>query len=241
MGTLIKGITFDLWNTLLVEKNYTERRLSIIYEALDSEDQTLHMDTLKTAYSTAQKRHDELWSNEHRHYPLTERLDDVLRDAGVSLSSKRKNDVMDKLGGIILNNPPPLTEGTALTVSKLSKKFRLGVISDTGVTSGSKIRELLDREGILGCFIVTVFSDETGVCKPRWEAFDAALRGLGVEPNEAIHVGDLLRTDIAGAKAAGMKGVWLKVKEPDVEGVTPDYTITRINELLKIPEIRNLA
>ena len=84
-----------------------------------------------------------------------------------------------------------------------------------------------------------MFSDETGVCKPRWEAVDAALRGLGVKPGEALHVGDLLRTDVAGVKAAGMKGVWLKVKEPDAEGVTPDYTITRIDELLKIPEIRN--
>lgn len=241
MGTLIKGITFDLWNTLLVENNYTESRLSIIYEALEAEDQTPCMDTLKTAYSTAQKRHDELWSKEHRHYPLTERLDDILRDAGVSLSSKRKIDVVDKLEGTILNNPPPLTEGTALTVYKLSKKFRLGIISDTGVTSGSKIRKLLDREGILGCFTVTVFSDETGVCKPRWEAFNAALRGLGVKPGEALHVGDLLRTDVAGAKAAGMKGVWFKVKEPDAEGVTPDYTITRIDELLKIPDIRNVA
>jgi FMN phosphatase YigB (HAD superfamily) len=48
----------------------------------------------------------------------------------------------------------------------------------------------------------------------------------------------LLRTDVAGAKAAGMKGVWLKIREPDAEGVTPDYTIKKLCELLEIPEIR---
>jgi len=238
---LIRAITFDLWNTLLVEKSYTERRLSILSEALKAEGQNIPMDALKSAYSTAQRRHNELWSKEHRHYPLAERLDNILKDAGVSLSSELKMGVIDKFESVILNDQPPLTHGAAETVTKLSKRFRLGVISDTGVTSGSKIRELLDREGILGFFTVAVFSDETGVCKPRWEAFDAALKGLGVQPGEALHVGDSLRTDVAGAKAAGMKGIWLRVREPDADGVSPDYTITRLGELLKIPEISDAA
>jgi hypothetical protein len=39
----------------------------------------------------------------------------------------------------------------------------------------------------------------------------------------------------------GWKGVWLKVREPDAEDVTPDYTITRLPELLKITEIADTA
>jgi FMN phosphatase YigB (HAD superfamily) len=50
-----------------------------------------------------------------------------------------------------------------------------------------------------------------------------------------VHVGDLLRTDVAGAKAAGMKAVWLKVRDGEkVEGVVPDYVITSLSQLLKI-------
>ena len=238
---MIRAITFDLWNTLLVEKSYIERRLSILSEALKAEGQNIPLDALESAYSTAQRRHNELWSKEHRHYPLAERLDNILKDASVSLSSELKMGVIDKFESAVLNDQPPLTHCAAETVIKLSKRFRLGVISDTGVTSGSKIRELLDRKGILGFFTVAVFSDETGVCKPRWEAFDAALRGLGVQPGEALHVGDSLRTDVAGAKASGMKGVWLSVREPDADGISPDYTITRLDELLKIPEISDVA
>ncbi len=63
------------------------------------------------------------------------------------------------------------------------------------------------------------------------------MKGLGVNAGEAMHIGDLLRTDIAGAKAAGMKAVWVRVREPDAEGVTPDYTIKRLSEVLTIPEI----
>jgi len=43
---------------------------------------------------------------------------------------------------------------------------------------------------------------------------------------------------VSGAQAVGWKGVWLRVREPDAEGVKPDYIITHIAELLEIPEIR---
>jgi len=55
-GTLIRAITFDLWNTLLVEKSYTERRLSILSEALKAEGQNIPTDALESAYSTAQRK-----------------------------------------------------------------------------------------------------------------------------------------------------------------------------------------
>jgi putative hydrolase of the HAD superfamily len=234
---MIRAITFDLWNTLLVEKSFTERRLTILAEALDIEGQQVYEEDLERAYAAAQRRHNELWSKEYCHYPLAERLDDILREVKATLSPTLRKAVMDKFGDIILDDPPSLTEGAADTVARLSTRFKLGIISDTGVTSGSKIKELLDEDGIMRYFTSTVFSDETGICKPRREAFDQALKDLGAKADEAIHVGDLLRTDVAGAKAAGMKAVWIRIREPDAEGVTPDYTITRLSELLKILEI----
>jgi len=235
---LIKAVTFDLWNTLLVERSYTDRRLEILGEALTAEGCSFDPAVLRAAYKTAQKKHDDLWSKNHSHYPLSQRLNDILAGADATLSHAKKFEVMDRWGGTILENPPPLTEGAVETVTAMAKSFRLGIISDTGITSGVKISELLERYGILRYFTAKVWSDETSVAKPRREAFEAALKGLKAEPNEAMHVGDLLRTDVAGAKAAGMKGIWLHVHEPDAEGVTPDYTITKLNGLLEIPEIR---
>jgi putative hydrolase of the HAD superfamily len=235
---LIKAVTFDLWNTLLVEKKYTDRRLEILGEALTAEGRSFDPTVLREAYKTAQQRHDELWSKKHSHYPLSERLDAILTGAGATLRPAAKATVMNRWGGTILENPPPLTEGAVETVSAMAKVFRLGIISDTGITSGAKISELLERYGILRYFTAKVWSDETGVSKPRREAFEAALRGLSAKPGEAMHVGDLLRTDVAGAKAAGMKGIWLNIHEPDAEGVTPDYTIKKLSGLLEIPEIR---
>jgi putative hydrolase of the HAD superfamily len=235
----IRAITFDLWNTLLVEKSFTAKRIEILAKAFERDGKYVDAAVIEAAYKLAQRRHDDLWSREYCHYPLADRLDYVIEGTGVSLCPSSKQWVIDRYGEIIHEDPPALTEGAAETVSTLAPRFKLGIISDTGVTSGNQIRRLLDSYGILSHFTATVFSDETLLCKPRREAFEAALRGLKVKPSEALHVGDLLRTDVAGAKAAGWKCIWLKVRKPDAQGVKPDYTIRKLIELLEIPEIRD--
>jgi FMN phosphatase YigB (HAD superfamily) len=80
----------------------------------------------------------------------------------------------------------------------------LGLICDTGLSPGRVVRELLDDCGLLKFLDVTCFSDEVGVPKPGEEIFAKALAELGVRPPEAIHIGDLRRTDIAGAHNMGM-------------------------------------
>jgi putative hydrolase of the HAD superfamily len=80
----------------------------------------------------------------------------------------------------------------------------LGIVCDIGFTGGELLREFLDREGLLGHFSGWAFSDEVGHYKPSPQIFDAALAALGAQPGEAVHVGDLRRTDIAGASAVGM-------------------------------------
>ncbi len=234
----IRAITFDLWNTLLVEKSFTRKRIEILAEAFAREGNPVGPAVLESAYRAAQRRHEDLWTREYCHYPLAERLDFILEGAGAKLSPASKAYVTERFGELILEDPPVLNEGAAETVSTLAPRFKLGIISDTGVTSGNQIRRLLDGFGILRHFTATVFSDETLLCKPHREVFETALRGLKVKPGEALHVGDLLRTDVAGAKAAGWRGVWLKVSEPDAEGLKPDYTITKLTELLEIPEIK---
>ena len=51
------------------------------------------------------------------------------------------------------------------------------------------------------------FSNEHGMSKPDVRVFRHTLAQLGVGRREAAHVGDIQRTDIAGAQAAGMAAV----------------------------------
>lgn len=74
-----------------------------------------------------------------------------------------------------------------------------------------------------------------GLCKPDRAMFDTALKELDVKPYEAVHVGDLLHTDIAGAKAIGMKTIWVKNKKTPRKGRwASDYEITEIPQILSL-------
>jgi HAD superfamily hydrolase (TIGR01662 family) len=54
---------------------------------------------------------------------------------------------------------------------------------------------------------IVVTSQDAGAGKPRPEIFQEALRRAGVQPAEAIYVGDQYNVDIVGADGVGMKGI----------------------------------
>jgi FMN phosphatase YigB (HAD superfamily) len=77
------------------------------------------------------------------------------------------------------------------------------------------VRQLLARHQLLDLLELTIFSDEIGVAKPHARAFESALEGLGVAASGAVHVGDLRRSDVAGAHAAGMGSVRFRGRHDD--------------------------
>jgi putative hydrolase of the HAD superfamily len=57
------------------------------------------------------------------------------------------------------------------------------------------------------------------------------LKVLGVSASETVFVGDTLDADIEGAKAVGMKAVYIERRSEKVEHVSPDQTIKSLSEL----------
>ncbi len=60
-----------------------------------------------------------------------------------------------------------------------------------------------------GLFAVTLTSLDHGYMKPHPSIFEAALRAVEVEPQEAVMVGDSLTHDVEGARRLGMRGILL--------------------------------
>lgn len=79
------------------------------------------------------------------------------------------------------------------------------------VTNGDpgQQRAKLARFGLLGYFEVVLTPTELAVAKPDPAAFTTACRLLGVEPGDALAVGDWLEGDVIAAARAGLAGVWL--------------------------------
>jgi HAD superfamily hydrolase (TIGR01549 family) len=62
----------------------------------------------------------------------------------------------------------------------------------------------------LDALAALISSAEHGFMKPHRSIFDAALDRAGVRAADAVMVGDSLKADIEGARAAGMRGILLR-------------------------------
>lgn len=69
--------------------------------------------------------------------------------------------------------------------------------------------------------------------KPAASIFEKALALAGCEAHEAIHVGDSLAADIAGAHNSGITSVWIQHQQPlDAElGIDPHHTVMHPGEI----------
>ena len=237
MNHRIKAVTFDLWNTLIEVVSYTDARVNALYGAAAKAGFTGSAETAAEAYRGATAWYEREWRTRHVQVDSGARLDYMLGELGVELAPDVKRALTEEFEDVFLRGPPPLKPGALEAVTRLSPKYRLGVISDTGITPGRAMRRYFRDRGLMSHFTSLVFSDETGLCKPHPDVFRRALSELGAEPCEAVHVGDLLRTDVAGAKAAGMRAVWVRSQYQDGESdAEPDFTIDSLHELPGIIE-----
>jgi putative hydrolase of the HAD superfamily len=53
-----------------------------------------------------------------------------------------------------------------------------------------------------------VYSCDVGYRKPHRRIFETALEQLGVQPHEAVFIGDSYHADIAGAERIGLRAIW---------------------------------
>jgi putative hydrolase of the HAD superfamily len=92
--------------------------------------------------------------------------------------------------------------------------------------------EWLRRAGILDLVDDVVTSAEVGAAKPSPRVFERALGIAGVEPGEALHVGDKVDNDIEGAAAAGIRGVLLQREGDPPAGVESIRSLGELPALL---------
>jgi putative hydrolase of the HAD superfamily len=121
----------------------------------------------------------------------------------------------------------------AVALDWLHGRYPLAVVSNgpSGEQRG-KLQALdLERR-----FDAVLISGEVGVGKPQPGIFEAALERLGAGAGEAVHVGDNVGSDVAGALAAGVGAVWLNRLGmcTDPKGPVADEMITSLEELPRL-------
>ena len=205
---MIKAITFDFWNTLYRTRvPANNERINTIEKVLAEQGHRMAAGSIENAVKKAWNYWDGVWLNERRTANAVEWFREVLKLLNVSLSDNLIEETAVKIGHAVLSGISEPVAGSVETIKRLSKEYKLGVISDTGVSPSYVLKELLRHAGIIEYFNALVFSDEFGKSKPDRSVFMHALQLLDVEPEAAVHVGDLKRTDMEGAAGAGMYSV----------------------------------
>ncbi len=119
-------------------------------------------------------------------------------------------------------------------VRALQRRVLTGLV--TNGPSGIQ-RAKLERLGITQLFPLVVISEEVGVAKPDPAIFAYALRSAGVQPHEAVFVGDNPVNDVEGAQRAGLVAVWCNRDGRAWNGrVAPAMTVRSLWELYRMVE-----
>lgn len=210
----IEVVTFDYWDTLVRAEPppFRQARLDVWAETLHRHDRSLPVDRIESVLRLVFEDFTAAWQS-NRQYTATDAaraaLERFEREGEPPFGPRLTDELVAAFAGAGSDVVPELTPAIAATLDALrSAGVRLGIVCDVGLTPSVTLRRALDAHGLLEAFDHWAFSDEVGVYKPDPAIFEHALEGLGaVPPQRAAHVGDLRRTDIAGAKAMGMTAV----------------------------------
>lgn len=235
MGSMIRAVTFDFWNTIATVPPgaMNEARKRGIRAACEGHGVEVEAELLVASLEEVGLSWERSWAA-GRHLHPDEAAETLVRSLGIEGAAREM--VAEAFLGAGREVELEFAPGIRDSLAALGERgIQMGIVCDVGFSGGEMLRELLAEEGLLDRFSGWGFSDEVGHYKPAPQIFEAALEALGAQPGEALHVGDLRRTDVAGAAALGMRTVRYRGMNPggDAEtGVEADHVIDDHMELL---------
>jgi len=223
---LIEAVLFD-WNNTLVQLTWDDELLVAGHRAaLAAVGSTLDADDFTARYRDvvlARATHEDPYA-------------DLLRELGVDDVDR----FMDAEHELWRPAYAVLGSAQALLDSLRGKGVKTGLVANSWPDPARLLRADAAAFGLADLLDVMVFSEDVGVAKPRPEIFLHALEKLGVEPEDALFVGDRLVNDVQGAAQAGMttvQALWFNAD--DTPGIEADFLAFTPMDVLNL--VRRLA
>jgi HAD superfamily hydrolase (TIGR01509 family) len=230
----IKAVLFDMFDTLmLIQRDHAfySPSLHATYEFLEAHGLSVSFEEFEKAYAKAR---DVIYAAadanlEEPHFNV--------RIAGALKLLGYQCDVSDALVLGATNafcnrfmNFVKIDKNTLSLLRQLHGKYKLGIVSNFAIPEC--VTKLLKKHELYSFFDVVVVSGAVNKRKPSPEIFQNALQKLGVGAEEAVFVGDTVDADVQGAKAAGMKTVYVERRhQQEAEIACPDQTIKSLIQL----------
>jgi putative hydrolase of the HAD superfamily len=245
---VVRGVVFDLFDTLVDLHMDGLPLVTVNGRSFPSTAGVLHAELARHApasldeFALAQRVVDqEVRAPRYeagREFPTRERFDLVLAGLGVANAGDLAERLTALHMGLLARQVRYLAHHAAV-LEQLHRRTQLAVCSN--FSHSQTALAVLEAAGLRWHFDAVLVSDAVGFRKPRPEIFRATLGALGVEPEDALHVGDSLSADIAGANALGMQTAWItrRVPKPEEllakhEGPSPDHVVADLREIAEI-------
>jgi putative hydrolase of the HAD superfamily len=242
---MIKALSFDLWDTLIIDdSDETKRqqlrllakraaRIEMLWKAAKELVPNFFFPEVVAAYESNREDFNRKWREEH----ITEKVFTRIQAIGDLLNIVFSENTILRISRgweeMELEVSPDLVPGAREVISLLSQTYPLAVVSDAIVSPGRVLRKILDKLGLWHYFTAAIFSDEVGASKPSPKIFKALLEELSLPPHQVIHIGDRPVNDVAGAEACGIKAVLFQgVKNRELDAtIKPDAVCQHLSEL----------
>ena len=216
----VRAVTFDLWETLLLEKNgwnfrRTSARCKNLAKVLYEFNVEISTDQFKLAFMKMTPWLERIWKT-NREVTHLDQIQFIIKTASknsVTIEEEWIGDLSAAYVSPLFEVAPYLNPDACEVLKWLRDRNKLiGLICNTGLTPGFGLREFLIREGVAKYFDVMLFSDEVGIRKPNSRIFQIATGRLQVKPYEVVHIGDNLKSDMWGAKNVGFRTIYFSTE-----------------------------
>ena len=241
----IQAVTFDLWNTLIVDsggggRSRADRRIEATVAALKDCGRDYPVERVEEAYWASQQRFEQVrirGLDTRFEVQLNDFLDTIEDGLARAIDPGPKEIITSHHLNAYLEYPPTLMPGALDVLDTLTGHgYKIALICNSGTTPGSLQRKWLEEQGIASYMKVLTFSDEEELAKPSAEIFFTTLRALDVLPHLSVHIGDRPETDILGAKRVGMRAILIGGESCDGVPVEPDARVQCLAELPAVLE-----
>lgn len=230
----IRAVLFDAGNTLIRARSSigeiyagVARRHGITATGAELDRE------FRNAFAT--RKEEFVGSVSNPHTPARERawwrkvVADAFRGAGIWAAAEPAFDgIFDVLYAAF--DGPELWEVFPDVAACLAKLEAEGIPKAVVSNWDSRLHTVLSGLHLHDRFRFVLTSAEFGAEKPAPSIFLEAARRLGQEPSRVLHVGDLIRDDVEGARSAGLRAMLI-----DRDGTSPSSD--RISSLAELPAL----
>ena len=205
-------ISFDIFDTLIFRRTapdwqalaQTSEYISMLLSSNGVRAHVAEIDYLRNNYASFSGQI-HISSGGSNEYKIRDIIASILRHFGVSEEKNPclceqivKNELEREMCSIVLNK-----EALA-TLKKLKENGKKIIAISDMYFSEKDIRSILEHVGILDYFEKIFVSSEFNMTKADGKLYKQVVKELKIEPNNILHIGDNLHSDIAMAKKNGI-------------------------------------